>query len=141
MKVLSNRIEYEQLSKKQKEIYNFQKVSAILAEYGFATVKLSDDKGFADFLAIHFLDRREIKVQLKSRAFEVRKDYLNKELYICFCECNNNDEHWYLFPHDEVVKKLEPQLLEMQSWKTEGKCWESPVSAAKKKILQDYLLK
>jgi hypothetical protein len=37
------RIEYNKLNARQKETYNFQKASAILADYGFATIKLNDD--------------------------------------------------------------------------------------------------
>jgi hypothetical protein len=37
------RIEYRKLNARQKETYNFQKVSAIFADYGFATIKLNDD--------------------------------------------------------------------------------------------------
>ena len=44
--MLIDRIEciaYADLSHKKKENYNFHKVSAVLAEYGFNCIKLSDD--------------------------------------------------------------------------------------------------
>ena len=44
-------IDYRQLNSKQKEIHNFQKVSAVLADYGFNCIKLADDWNGADFLA------------------------------------------------------------------------------------------
>ena len=37
------RIVYDELNPKQKEIYNFQKVAALLADYGFNCIKLEDD--------------------------------------------------------------------------------------------------
>ena len=37
------KVQYENLNSKQKEIYNFQKVAAILADYGFNCIKLADD--------------------------------------------------------------------------------------------------
>ena len=43
------RINYNNLNAKQKEIFNFQKVAAILADYGFNCIKLSDDWQGADF--------------------------------------------------------------------------------------------
>ena len=44
------RIVYDELNAKQKEIYNFQKVAALLANYGFNCIKLDDDWQGADFL-------------------------------------------------------------------------------------------
>ena len=44
---------YGSLINRQKESYNFQKVSSILAEYGFVTMKLNDDWKGADFIAQH----------------------------------------------------------------------------------------
>jgi len=43
------KIDYRKLNSRQKENYNFQKVSGILADYGFATIRLSDDWNGADF--------------------------------------------------------------------------------------------
>ena len=34
---------YRDLNSRQQENYNFQKVSAVLADYGFATLRLSAD--------------------------------------------------------------------------------------------------
>jgi len=38
-----NRVRYEDLDARQKEAFNFQKVSAVLADYGFVTLRLSSD--------------------------------------------------------------------------------------------------
>ena len=59
------KIRYEDLNAKQKEIYNFQKVSALLADYGFTTIKLADDWNGADFLALHCAGKMTLIVQLK----------------------------------------------------------------------------
>jgi hypothetical protein len=59
------RIRYAELNAKQKEIYNFQKVAALLAEYGFNCIKLADDWQGADFLAYHHHGDRTLKVQLR----------------------------------------------------------------------------
>jgi hypothetical protein len=48
-----NRILYSNLNSRQKEAFNFQKVSAVLADYGFITIRLSSDWGGADFIAQH----------------------------------------------------------------------------------------
>jgi len=45
-----DRIDYKTLNSRQKENCNFQKVSAALADYGFVTLRLSDDWQGADLL-------------------------------------------------------------------------------------------
>lgn len=72
------KIAYESLNARQKESYNFQKVSAALADYGFITIKLSDDWHGADFIAQH-LSGETLKVQLKGR-LSFYKKYQGKDL-------------------------------------------------------------
>lgn len=43
----------DDLNARQKENFNFQKVSAVLADYGYVTMRLSDDWQGADFIALH----------------------------------------------------------------------------------------
>ena len=78
------RIRYSDLNSRQKENFNFQKISAVLADYGFITIRLSDDWKAADFVAQH-IDGEFIKVQLKSR-LAFHKKYQGKDLYIVFSE-------------------------------------------------------
>jgi hypothetical protein len=59
------KIIYSELNARQKESYNFQKVSAIFADYGFSTIRLSDDWQGADFIAQHIDNQVFLKVQLK----------------------------------------------------------------------------
>ncbi len=37
------KISYKELNAKQQEIYNFQKASSVLADYGYVCIKLADD--------------------------------------------------------------------------------------------------
>jgi hypothetical protein len=37
------KVRYDSLTAKQKELFNFQKIAATLAEYGFNCIKLADD--------------------------------------------------------------------------------------------------
>jgi hypothetical protein len=60
------RITYSALSSKAQENYNFHKVAAVLADYGYNSVRLTDDVQGADFLAVH-IDGSILKVQLKGR--------------------------------------------------------------------------
>lgn len=94
------RIAPKNLNARQKEAYHFQKVSAVLADYGYQTIKLSDDWAGADFVAQH-LDGSVLKVQLKGRLTVLNK-YEKKDLWICF----PHKSTWYIYPHDIILAAL-----------------------------------
>lgn len=94
-------IRYADLNSRQQENYNFQKLSAVLADYGFVTMRLSDDWHGADFIAQHVDGQTFIRVQLKGR-LSFRKTYQGKDLYVAF----RTEEEWYLYPHDEVLQEV-----------------------------------
>ena len=77
------RVDYADLSSKQKEIFNYQKIAGALADYGFNCIKLADDWQGADFLAYHKDGEQTLKVQHKARVTIDRK-YLGKGLYMAF---------------------------------------------------------
>jgi hypothetical protein len=93
------RISYADLNSRQQESYNFQKVSALLADYGFTTIRLNDDWQGADFIAQHS-EGEFLKVQLKGR-LSFYKKYRDKDLYICF----RSGDAWFLYPHDEILRQ------------------------------------
>src|SRR5206468_2739014 len=101
------------LNARQKENYNFQKISAVLAEYGYVTFRFSDDWTCADFIAVH-LSGDVLRVQLKGR-LTFDKKYFGNGLFVAFPV----DDAWYLYPHDELLS----QVLEAtnvgatESWK------------------------
>jgi hypothetical protein len=111
------RIDYKHLNARQKENYNYQKVSAVLADYGFVTIRLSDDWNGADFLALH-TDGTTIKVQLKPRLY-LAKNYQGKDLWVCF----PLKGEWYLYPHDEILQEClsETSISATDSWIREGR--------------------
>ena len=92
------KINYDDLNSRQQEIYNFQKVAALLADYGFNCIKLADDWGGADFLAHHKNGLDTLKVQLKGRV-TIDKKYVGKDIYMAF-PANGS---WYLVHHDTLV--------------------------------------
>jgi hypothetical protein len=92
------KIHYKNLNHRQKESYNYQKISAVLADYGFITYRMHDDYNGADFHAVGINDEI-LKIQLKGRVTIERK-YLGKQLYIGF-PCHEN---WYLYPHDDIYQ-------------------------------------
>jgi hypothetical protein len=69
------KISYHNLNSKQKENYNFHKVAAALADYGYNSLRLNDDLQGADFIAVN--GDNMLKVQLKGR-FTVDKNSLEK---------------------------------------------------------------
>lgn len=94
-----SKISYVALNPRQQEVYNFHKVAAILADYGFTSIRLSDDWQGADFIAVHIDGVTTLRVQLKGRLTFAKK-YLGKGLYIAF----RYQEDWYLYPHVKCSK-------------------------------------
>ena len=119
-------IKFSTLTAKQKEIYNFQKVSGLLADYGFNCIKLADDWRGADFLAYHKDGHQTLKVQLKSR-LTIEHKYQGKDLYMTFPIKGT----WYLVAHDELVAhvKATTNWLKSPSWKKKG--WYSTAAPSR----------
>ncbi len=133
------KINYKALNHRQKETYNFQKVSSVLADYGFATIQLNDDWQSASFLAQHIDGYTYLKVQLKSR-LTFHKKYLEKNIYICFPNQNN----WYLFPHDDLLEffleKNNGEINNSKSWMKTGSYTYNSLSKQNTCILEKYKL-
>ena len=64
-KMKLQKIRYSDLNPKAQEMYNFQKIAAVLADYGFTCMWLNNDWNGADFIAVHVDGVTDIKVQLK----------------------------------------------------------------------------
>ena len=130
------RVDYRELNGKQKEIYNFQKVAAKLADYGFNCIKLDDDWMGADFLAYHKDGVQTLRVQLKGR-LTISKKYTGKDLYLCF----RHRDYWYLVPHDTLVDiaGLTTNWLNTPSWE-KGQYSSASPSQKTLEALADYRL-
>jgi len=130
-------IPYEDLKPRQQEGYNFQKVSAVLADFGYVTIRLTNDWCRADFIAQHFDGISFLKVQLKGR-LTFSKKYRGQELFICFRDSNQ----WYLYPHDEVLEKIlsEGLLAGTESWDKKGKYDFPYLKPGLKTMLEPYRL-
>ena len=132
--MILKKINYSNLNAKAKEMYNFQKVSAVLADYGFTTMWLNNDWKGADFIAIHVDGVTDIKVQLKGRLSFSTK-YRGKGIYICFID----GENIYLYPHDEILDIVEEKISD-KKWKETGTWSTSKMSAYYKEILKKYTI-
>ena|ERR1035437_6663602 len=117
MKTSFRRIQYGRLNSRQQESYNFQKISGVLADYGFTTIRLSSDWKGADFIAQHLDGKTYLKVQLKGR-LTLAKKYRKKDIWIGF----PYGDSWYLVPHDEMALKLMARHKRgrSKSWKKYG---------------------
>jgi hypothetical protein len=109
-----HRVEYQNLNSRQKENYNFQKVSAELADYGFNCMRLNDDWQGADFIACHINGSTFLKVQLKGR-LTIEKKYNDKEIFIAFRE----EAQWYIYPHD-IMQQSRDLMAGSESWEQNG---------------------
>ena len=99
------------------ETYNFHKAAAVLAEYGFDCMRLSDDWAGADFFAYHKENGETLKVQLKSNLVIAEKYMCEKDLFMCFPL--DSTGNWYLIKHSdlmELVRQHSPYWLQTTSW-------------------------
>lgn len=108
------KVDYNSLNSRQKETYNFQKISSVLADYGYATIKLNDDWQSADFIAQHIDGETYLKVQLKSR-LTFNSKYAGKNIFISF----PNNGNWYFYDHDKLLNiflNTKKGMKESKSW-------------------------
>lgn len=114
---MPKKIKYKDLNARQKESYNFHKVAAVLADYGYSSMWLYDDWQGADFIAVHIDGESFLRVQLKGR-LTLDKKYNGKGIYIAF----NENNQWYLYPHDELQELIlrEGKLAGSMSWDDRG---------------------
>lgn len=129
-------VAYEDLNSAQQENYNYHKVSARLADFGYTTIRLHDDFQGADFIAKHVEGKKLLKVQLKGRLTFARK-YERRdsedELYIAF----RDGADWYLYPHDTVLDKLAEErgiIKDTTSWDDDGVYHRSPLGGLEESL-------
>ena len=109
----------DQLNSRQKENYNFHKVAARMADYGFNCLRLTDDWQGADFIACHIDGETFLKVQLKGRLVIDRK-YQGKGIHVAFIL----GDAAYLYDHDRLVAHLEANGLigdDSLTWHQKGR--------------------
>jgi len=128
-------ITYSSLNPRQKENYNYQKLSALLADYGFVTMRLSDDWRGADMIAQHIDGDTFLKIQLKSRLTFCVK-YQEKGIHIAF----RRGKDWYLYPHDEMLPKIDAviKFTNTSSWKIGGECSVARLTKPLFQLLNPY---
>ncbi|MFY0580796.1 hypothetical protein ACN28S_46980 [Cystobacter fuscus] len=129
-----SKVSYETLNARQKESYNYQKLSGVLAEYGFATIRLSDDWNGADFLALH-VGGDTLKVQLKA-GLTLDKKYERKELWLAFPV----DGNWYVCPYDELLAQalVRTSIGDSEDWLVKGRYSSETIPTGLRSFLDGY---
>lgn len=130
-------VPYGSLNSRQKENYNVHKVAARLADFGFTSLRLTDDFEGADVVALHVDGETMLRVQLKSR-MAVNRTYGGKGIHIAF----RLDDRIFLYPHDEMVARLEAagRMVATSSWNEVGRYdWPRPPPWARKMLENDAL--
>ena len=113
MNIDLTKVSYKDLNSKQKENYNYHKVAAALANYGYDSMRLNNDWEGADFISVKGDDM--IKIQLKGR-FTLDKKYEKKELYIAFIEKGIIK----IYLHDEALAIATSNITDSKSWTENG---------------------
>ncbi len=93
-----DRVSYNSLNSRQKENYNFAKIAARLADYGYNCMRLSDDWQGADFIAIQVDNETFLRVQIKGR-LAINKKYCDKDIFIAFL----SGDDCFVYPHDKFL--------------------------------------
>jgi hypothetical protein len=114
------KINYKELSGKDKESYCHHKMASFFADRGYDSQRLFNDSNGADFIAISFDKKEVIKVQSKSMGGTVMdKKYIGKDIYMCYMD----NDYLYLYLHDEYIefaKENMPHFFESKSWIEKG---------------------
>ena len=133
-----DKITFEKLNARQQENFNFHKIAAVLADYGYTSIRLTDDWEGADFLAQHINGKHILKIQLKGRLYFGQK-YLGKNLYVAF----RDGDQWYLYPHDELKKEIwdVASFERTNSWQTKKDYHFPSVPEKIRPLLEKYALK
>ncbi len=140
MAIKFQRVDYKtELNGKQQEAYNYQKVSAVLAEFGWFTIPLRNDWNGADFLIQSTDGKTILPVQLKGR-LTFDKKYEDKNLYICFRDGLNDKDPWYLYPHNELLEAFisRGKIEGTETWKMDKPFHFPTLSDWHREILHPY---
>lgn len=119
------------------EIYNFQKLAALLADYGLESMRLVNDWKGADFIAYNANTNTTLSIQLKSTGISVCKKYENKDLYIAF---TGNEGEWYLIDYDELETLVPRSWFESETWQSKGSYYSRTISRKMQEKLRPYRL-
>ena len=124
------------------ETYNFHKAAALMVEYGFDCIRLSDDWHGADFLAHHRDTAQTLQVQLKTCLVIDQKYLPYEDLHMCFPL--DGTGNWYLIKHRrlmEIAKEKAPQWFASNRWKRDKMYWSWSGNKIIREALEEFVYK
>jgi len=128
-----SKIDYRKLNPRAQENFLYAKLASQLADYGYTSLRLSDDYNGADLIALRE-GEAALHIQLKGR-ITIKPEYMNKGLYIAF----PIDGEFYVLPHDELVDICDERgYLKTRAWLDQGKWHVGNPPKAMIERLQDY---
>ena len=125
-------IEYPSVHCKAQETYNFHKIAAILANYGYNGLWLNNDWNGADGIAVHIDGISNFKSQLKGSVSFAQK-YRTKNLYIAFFEQGD----LYIYPHDFILVQVENDISD-KTWLEKSTYFQTKITKRFREILKPY---
>tara|TARA_B100000900_G_scaffold323734_1_gene283322 strand:- start:526 stop:954 length:429 start_codon:yes stop_codon:yes gene_type:complete len=96
---------YDTLTGKEQEVYNFAKTASTLADYGFSCNLITADKHGADMIAYHIESGENMNIQLKGSRATLNKKYKGRNLWISYIDRKTNEV--CLYNHDDAVEIFE----------------------------------
>ena len=129
------KIDYTRLNPRAQENYNSAKLASLMADYGYACIRLSDDYNGADLIALRE-GEPAMHIQLKGR-LTIKRSYIGKDLYIAFPIAGE----FFVVPHDELTALCdEARYLSTKSWINDGSWHTGRPSKTMTAALQTFKL-
>ena len=111
------RVDFDKLNTCDKRQYDYFKVSAALADYGYFSQGLLTADEHEDFIACNYSGTFQLSVLLKSR-LTLASNLEHQKLHIAFYERG----YWYVYPHDDVLTFAcqTSAITNTTSWRQKG---------------------
>ena len=128
---MPSKITFSNLNIRQKRDYNFHKIAARLADYGYNCRRLTDDQQGADFIACHIDGKTSLKVKIRT-CLTINRKYCGKGIHVAFVQRKKSFHHKvFLYDHDGFICHIENDTsgatLKTQSWLDNGLFhWPNP---------------
>ena len=123
---------YQSLSAKAQENYNFHKMAAVLADYGYNCLWLNNEWNGADCIANHVNGISDFKIQLKGGISFAQK-YRMKNIYIAFFE----QENLSIYTHDFILMQIETEISD-KKWLAKGTYFQTKITKRFRDIFKPY---
>lgn len=126
------KVTFDRMGLKEKEVYNYYSFAVKLAEYGFQLVPVHNDWKGADLIAISKHQTDLLKIQLKG-SFYLDRNFIGRDIFIAFVYENE----YYLYPHDDIYSKFKYKLTD-KKWIKNGTYFSTKLTKEIRSFLEEY---